>query len=139
MRVLEIFAEKWNLFCQKIKPVTDWLKRFFKAADKVICLIWKYIVQFRKVFAAIPVALGAIYLAMYNMDHLPDTVGWGLQADGIFDQLVSKVFAVWGPIAVTALCLLLMFCSKRILTPWLVSLFSLALPVLILVTNIFSA
>ena len=42
-----------------------------------------------------------------------------------------------GPVAITALCLLLMFCSKRILTPWVVSAVSLLLPVFIWVINVF--
>ena len=43
------------------------------------------------------------------------------------------------PLVITAVCLLLMFVSRRILTPWLVSMFSLALPVIILLLNIFPA
>ena len=41
--------------------------------------------------------------------------------------------------ASSILCLLLMFGSKRTLTPWLVSVFSLALPLIILVINVFPA
>jgi len=135
MKVLEILAEKWKLLCRKTKPARDALKRFWKATDRVICLIWKYLVRFRKVFAAIPVAWMAIRLAMYNMVHLPETVGLNLQLDGLFEYMIARELAVLGPVAVTALCLLLMFCSKRILTPWVVSAFSLTLPLLILVIN----
>ena len=41
--------------------------------------------------------------------------------------------------ALTAVCLLLMFISKKVLYPWLISIFSLVLPILILITNIFPA
>jgi len=40
-------------------------------------------------------------------------------------------------LSITAICLLLMFISKRTLTPWMVSLLSLALPLTILITNTF--
>ena len=88
---------------------------------------------------AIPVGIGAVWLAMKNLVELPDTVGLNLQSDGTFSVLIAREIAVLGPIAITALCLLLMFCSKRTLTPWLVSVFSLAIPLLILVTNVFPA
>ena len=38
-----------------------------------------------------------------------------------------------------AACLLLMFLSRRVVYPWLVSIFSLALPLLIYITNVFPA
>jgi hypothetical protein len=40
-----------------------------------------------------------------------------------------------GPLGVTAACLLLMFCSRRTLYPWLISIMSLLLPMLILLLN----
>ena len=76
---------------------------------------------------------------MYNMEKLPETVGLNLQLDGAFNVMITRELAVLGPVAITALCLLLMFCSKRILTPWFVSIFSLVLPVFVLVLNIFPA
>ena len=53
--------------------------------------------------------------------------------------MVEKGIAVMGPLAVTAACLLLMFLSRRVVYPWLVSIFSLALPLLIYITNVFPA
>lgn len=99
--------------------------------------IWKWIYRLRSVILAIPVALGAAGLAIYNQATLPDMVGINLQASGAYAQMVGKGVAVMGPLALTAVCLLLMFCSRRVLYPWLISLFSLVLPVLILITNIF--
>jgi hypothetical protein len=58
-------------------------------------------------------------------------------ANGQFARLVEKEVAVYGPMGVTAVCLLLMVCSRRALYPWLISVFTLVLPVLILITNIF--
>ena len=81
----------------------------------------------------------AVILALQNMVKLPVVVGLDLQTSGEFSIQIAREIAALGPMAITALCLLLMFCSKRTLTPWLVSVFSLLLPLLILVTNTFPA
>ena len=93
--------------------------------------------QLRKVLLAAPVVVGAIYLARVNWNTLPEEVGFSLMANGQYAQMVSREMAVYGPMSLTALCLILMLCSRRALYPWRISLFTLALPVLILVTNIF--
>ena len=139
MKFLEIMAEKWNTLRVKMKPTIEKSKEIFAAIDKVLCIIWKYLVRLRKIFAAIPVAWAAIRLAMYNMEKLPESVGLNLQLDGAFSVMITRELAVLGPVAITALCLLLMFCSKRILTPWFVSIFTLVLPIFILVLNMFPA
>ena len=98
---------------------------------------WGY--KLRSVLLAIPVAVGAVILAVRNMAQLPQQVGINLLADGTFETTVSRGVAVMGPLAVTALCLLLMFTSRRVVYPWLISLFSLVLPLLLWVTNTFPA
>ena len=72
------------------------------------------------------------------MIQLPAKVGLELQASGEFTEMVDKSVAVFGPLAVTVVCLVLMFCSKRVVYPWLISVFSLLLPVLILLLNTFA-
>ena len=109
-------------------------KKSFKEVMKVI---WMWTYRLRSVILSIPVAIGAILLAIYNRDHLPETVGINIQSSGVFAQTVEKNVAVMGPLAVTAVCLLLMFISRRVVYPWLISLFSLTLPLLILITNTF--
>ena len=96
---------------------------------------WAY--KLRGVVLAIPVAGLAAILALYNFFALPNLVGFHLMPSGEHAFLVGKLLAVLGPLAVTAVCLLLMFCSKKVLYPWLISLFSLILPILILITNTF--
>ena len=96
-----------------------------------------YMYHFRKLLLGLPVVFASIYLARVNWTQLPDQVGLSLMANGQFAQLVEKEVAVYGPMGVTAICLLLMVCSRRALYPWLISVFTLVLPVLILVTNIF--
>lgn len=137
MQFMDSFAQKWNALRTKLSPVMQKIGRFFRKVLDILALIWRYIVRFKRIIIAIPVAIGAVYLALWNMDRLPSKVGFGIQLDGTFDYMVAREIAVLGPIAVTALCLLLMFCSKRTLTPWLVSVFSLVLPILIWVINAF--
>jgi hypothetical protein len=137
MQFMDSFAQKWNALRTKLSPVMQKIGRFFRKVLDILAMIWRYIVRFKRIIIAIPVAVGAVYLALWNMDRLPSKVGFGIQLDGTFDYMVAREIAVLGPIAVTALCLLLMFCSKRTLTPWLVSVFSLVLPILIWVINAF--
>lgn len=99
--------------------------------------IWKMAYRLRSVILAIPVAVGAVILAIHNQAKLPDVVGINIQASGEYAQTVGKAVAVFGPLAVTAVCLLMVFCSKKVLYPWLISLFSLVLPLLIYITNVF--
>ena len=139
MKFMETIAEKWKAFAEKVAPVFRKIGQFFQKAADILALIWGYILRFKRVILAIPVAIGAVYLSVRNMDVLPNKVGFGLQLDGTFDYIVAREVAVLGPIAITALCLLLMFCSKRVLTPWLVSIFSLTLPLLLWVLNAYPA
>ena len=99
--------------------------------------IGRWIYKLRSLILSIPVAVAAVILAIYNQANLPDMVGINIQATGEYAQMVGKGVAVLGPLAVTAVCLLLMFVSRRVIYPWLISLFSLVLPLLIYFTNIF--
>lgn len=99
--------------------------------------IWKWAYRLRSVVLAIPVAVAAVFLAIYNMATLPAMVGIDLQATGEYAQTISKGVAVMGPLALTAVCLLLTFCSRKVLYPWLISVFSLVLPLLLMLTSTF--
>ena len=99
--------------------------------------VWKWVYRLRSVLLAIPVAIGAIVLAIHNQAKLPEMVGINIQATGEYAETVTRSVAVLGPLAVTAVCLLMVFCSRKVLYPWLISLFSLVLPLLIYITNIF--
>ena len=98
---------------------------------------WKWAFRLRSVALALPVAVIAVLLAIYNQATLPQQVGIDIQATGEYAKFVSREVAVFGPLALTSLCLLLTFCSRRVIYPWLISVFSLVRPVLILITNIF--
>ncbi len=137
MRFFEVIAEKWNQLAEKTRPTLEKTGHFFSVVGDALGGAIRYTLKFKKLFLAIPVAVGAVFLAIRNLAVLPDNVGLGLQIDGTFSIMMPKLLAVLAPMAVTALCLLLMFGSKRVLTPWLVSVFTLALPLLLWVINIF--
>lgn len=120
--------EKWNQTCEKMKP-----------GMRIAGTIWNVIYRLRALFMAIPVVYAALKLARVNYELLPDMVGLDLLANGEYSYMVAKETAVYGPLAVTALCLLMMILSRKTLYPWVISIFSLAIPLLILVTNVFFA
>lgn len=105
----------------------------------VIGAIGSWVYKLRSILLAIPVVIAAVWLALQNMARLPEQVGINLLASGEYQQMVSRSIAVLGPVAVTAVCLLMMFCSRRVVYPWLISVFSLVLPWLIYITNVFPA
>lgn len=128
-------------FAEKGKKTKAPQERSWRSAFVTILNIceeaWVYIFHFRKVLLSIPVVGMSIYLARLNWTQLPDQVGLSLMSNGQFAQTVAKEAAVYGPMGVTAVCLALMICSRRALYPWLISVFTLVLPLLILITNVF--
>ena len=137
MHFFETLMSKWNTLCIKVKPMGDTLKYIFVEVGKALAVVWRHLVKLRKVFLAVPVGWAAVILAIQNLQKLPETVGLTLEQDGGFSVEIVRELAVLGPVAVTAFCLLLMFCSRRTLTPWFVSLVSLILPYFILLINTF--
>lgn len=139
---MEVFAaieEKWVSLCDKTRPFRQGVGKVLAKTGHVLQVLWSYLVRLRAVFMAVPVAVAAVWLAVLNMSRLPSSVGLLLQTSGEFSLLVPKEVAVFGPLAVTALCILLMLCSKKTVFPWLISIFTLVLPVLIWFTNIYPA
>ena len=95
--------------------------------------------RLRAVFLAIPVIIVALRLAAYNSEHLPLLVGLNLQSTGEFAKTISRQTAVTFPLFLTGGCLVLTFLSKKTLYPWLISIFSLVVPILLLITNMYPA
>lgn len=108
-------------------------------ALEIIRIIFLALYRLRSVFLAIPVIFLALRLAAYNSEHLPLIVGLDLQTTGEFAKTISRQTAVTMPLFLTGGCIALMFVSKKTLYPWLISLFSLAVPVLLLITNMLPA
>jgi hypothetical protein len=124
------FAEKWKGMRDKLRPG-------MQAAGRVFSLIGNWIFRLRKVLLSIPVLVAAIYLAVQNMKLLPEQVGINLLSTGEFAQTISRNVAVIGPLGLTALCLMLMVISRRTIYPWLISVFTLVLPIFIRLTNVY--
>ena len=97
--------------------------------------IGRWIYKLRSVILAIPVAVAAIVLAVRNQTQLPEQVGINLLSSGEFEMMINRNVAVLVPLVVTVFCLLMMFCSRKVLYPWLISIFSLVLPFILLLTN----
>ena len=106
---------------------------FWQGARSVA--VWTY--RLRSILMAVPVTVAAILLAIRNISRLPAEVGLSLDTSGEFTVMISRNLAVLGPLVITAVCLLMMFCSKRVTYPWLISIFSLVLPILLWITNTF--
>ena len=132
-------SEKWNAFYKKIQPFWVKVKAVCGKIGVVINLICDLVYKLRKVFLTIPVVIAAIRLAKFNIENLPEEVGINLLFTGEYQFMLPQNIAIYGPLAVTALCLLLMLCSRRTLYPWVISIFTLVLPLLIWVTNAFPA
>ena len=98
---------------------------------------WQWIYKLRSVILAIPVILTAISLAMDNAARLPIFVGINLQANGEYAIMIERNVAIIVPLLITVGSLLMMFLSRKVLYPWLVSVFSLVIPLLLWLTNIF--
>ncbi len=144
------FADKWNAMFNQDDEVLEEDPLYAQAdveseevqqeSSKVILRrIWKVVYHLRKVVLAVPVVFCALRLAFYNLEHLPEQVGLNLLSNGEFAERISREMAVYGPLAVTGGCLVLMFLSRKSIYPWIISLFSLVLPVLLLVTNLYPA
>ena len=136
---LDMVAEKWQGFRSKVLADVNSADNWYNKVKKIIDIVVMLLYRLRKIFLAIPVVYYALKLARYNMAHLPEVVGINLQANGVFAETISRSTAVSAPLAVTGVCLVLMLFSRKALWPWAVSLFSLVLPVLILVSNLYPA
>ena len=124
--------QKWKMVWGKISPILDKI-------EEVIGVICRCIFRLRKVFMAIPVVYLAVRIANANRERLPEAVGLNLQSTGEFAVMVTREYAVYGPLGITAFCLLLMFFSRKTIFPWVISMFTLVLPYLIYLTNIYPA
>lgn len=106
---------------------------------EVLKVIWHYVCMFKGLILSLPILGVSIWQAFENAARLPEEVGINLLATGEFTQMVPRSTAVLVPLLVTIVCVVLTSLSKRTLFPWLISLFTLVLPILIWITNIYPA
>lgn len=134
---LSSVAEQWNAFRQSLNSAVNTTGSVYSKIKKVIGILVMCIYRLRSVFLAIPVVFAALRLAGYNSKHLPPQVGLNLQATGEFAVYISRSLAVMGPLMLTGGCIVMMFCSRKALYPWAVSIFTLILPLLLLISNVY--
>ena len=137
MKILDDIKVRFAALRQKLQEKTR--KDGKRSTFFYIC---KWIYKLRSVFMAIPVAFAAIILAIYNASHLPEKVSVYVPSFAEQEMIVkatelSRGSAIWIPLLITAGCLLLMFCSRRHTYPWLISIFSLVLPLFFLFVGMF--
>lgn len=107
--------------------------------EHFIDIVGKVLYHSRKIVLSIPVCYYAVKLAIYNSQHLPEQVGLFLQSNGEYLHFIGRSLAVTGPLAITAGCLAMMFLARKAMYSWAISIFSLVLPILLLVSNIYPA
>lgn len=125
--------EKWNGFMEKTRPGREKTGRVLSVAG-----MWIY--RLRSLILGIPVGVAAVILALRNARSLPAQIALSIPKveDGalvIVSQMLDKNVAVMGPLAITALCILMMFISKRMTYPFLISVFTLGVPIALYYMN----
>lgn len=127
-----VFVQKWKDFWAKVRSVTDPIEN---AVGKVGNVLY----HLRKIILTIPVAMIGMRVFLYAKEKLPADVGLLLQENGTYKYMLDKNTALSCCLVVTGACLLLMYMSRKIVYPWIISLFSLVLPLFLVISNIFPA
>ena len=135
----KMLSAKWQAERKMLDEAVNAPETGYEKVKKITGYVVMLLYRLRKVFLAIPVVYLALKLAIYNLNHLPEQVGVNLQSSGAFANTISRQVAVMTPLGVTAACLVLMFASRKALYPWAVSLFTLLLPILLLISNLYPA
>lgn len=139
MSKLQEFKEKCQELWVGSEPARKKTGAVFSVIGKIFKGIGAWIYRLRSVFLAVPVALAALRLAAFNRENLPEMVGIDLQATGQYSYVFEQETVIMWPLLITAACLVLMCLSRRVVYPWIISIFTLAIPILIYVTNVFPA
>jgi hypothetical protein len=137
MKFFAKVEEIWRVICGIATVVWRGFCKVMAKIGKVLKTIGIYIYKLRGLLMVMPVIIGAVILACYNLNHLGPNVGLNLQVDGGFETVVSRGTAVLVPLGITGVCVALTVISRKPLYPWLISVFSLVLPVLIYVINMY--
>lgn len=127
--------EKWNTFWDRVRTTMAPVDRVLGKIGKVMEFITTWIWRLRGILISVPVAVAAWKLALYNKANLPQEVGINLLSSGEFQEMISLQAAVQVPFFITIGCLVMVCLSRKTLYPWVISVFSLALPLLLLLTN----
>ena len=139
MKQLEQLKAKISELQEKAAPFLEKAHAIWQKVKRIWKIAWPWIWRFRKILMAIPVVYFGLYFARLNWNVLPEHVGLSLQTNGEYARYISKEMAVYGPMGITGGCLAMMFLSRKTVYPWMICMFSMLLPLLILITNIFPA
>lgn len=122
----------------------DWVVLCLEKFGEGICAVgsflkrhWRWGFELRKILMAVPVILAMQRLFDECRERLPDVVGINLLASGNFEGLMRLETAISYMMYITVGCLVLMFFSRKTVYPWLISIFTLVLPILLILTNTF--
>ena len=137
MKQLEQLTAKLSELRQKAAPYLEKAENGYQKAKDIWEKAKPWIWAGRKILLSIPVVWLMLYFARLNWNVLPEQVGLNLQTTGEYAQYISKQMAVYGPMGVTGGCLAMMFLSRKTVYPWMICMFSMLLPLLILISNIF--
>ncbi len=147
MNRFDQMGERWYQFREKMRPAGEKTGRFFKRLGEDIATIIRYMYKLRAIILCAPVAAVAVVLASINTRLLPEAVSFlmpGIEIGAedalfgflVFDQIqVDKGGAIISCLILTLICLGLTLLSKRTLYPWLISVFTLVMPLFLRVTN----
>ena len=106
---------------------------------KQVWRVWlRRLWRLRGLILGLPVLWVAVKLAIQNMGRLPEVVGLDIQATGEFAVTISRNWAVYGPLGLTAFCLVLAASARKPLVPLAISIFSLVLPIFIWIINYYA-
>ena len=139
MKEMEQLKVKIGELREKAAPFLNKADEIWQKVKKVWVIAWPWIWRFRKVLLAIPVVYYGLSFARLNWNLLPEQVGLNLQTTGEYAKYISREMAVYTPLGITGGCLAMMFLSRKTVYPWMICMFSMLLPLLILITNIFPA
>ena len=149
MQWLDRIVDKWEAFRDTPRPGLEKFGKGMAKTGSFLYRLWHSLFLFRGLILAAPVATAAVILAAKCSTDLPASVEVtlpGIQVNGensLFGflvyqtQYVSRSAAVMVPLVLTAACLLLTICSKRAFYPWLISVFTLSVPLFLLLTNVY--
>ena len=113
-----------------------------KGQGNTFVFICQWIFKLRSLFMAIPVIFAAIIIAIHNSTHLPEKIAVYFPTVFANDMVVKMTeldrgTAVSIPLLITGACLALMCCSRRTIYPWIISIFSLVLPLFFLFVGMY--
>jgi len=135
MNKLIMLKDKWMELWNSSEPGRSKFVRIVCMTGRVLKLIAQWLWNLRGILLSIPVAFAALHLAKENNEKLPELVGLNLLETGEYAYVIQRDMAVFGPLVITAVCLLMVIISRKTLYPWLISVFSLILPIFLALTN----